>query len=73
MFSRWALNYRFSKVTQCAGIGHWHAHEGRHTAMAPHLAPRTGRNRLIATLQIGHIPNQLDVLRKGSRPMARTE
>ena len=34
MFSRWALNWRFSKVTQRAGIGHWHAHEGRHTAVS---------------------------------------
>jgi integrase len=34
MFSRWALNWRFSKATQRAGIGHWHAHEGRHTAVS---------------------------------------
>jgi integrase len=34
MFSRWAVNWRFSKVTQRAGIGHWHAHEGRHTAVS---------------------------------------
>ena len=34
MFSRWALNWRFSQVTQRAGIGHWHAHEGRHTAVS---------------------------------------
>ncbi len=34
IFSRWALNWRFSKVTQRAGIGHWHAHEGRHTAVS---------------------------------------
>ncbi len=33
-YSRWALNWRFSKVTQRAGIGHWHAHEGRHTAVS---------------------------------------
>lgn len=26
------LNWRFSKMTRRAGIGHWHAHEGRHTA-----------------------------------------
>jgi len=32
-YSRWALNWRFSKMTQRAGIGHWHAHEGRHTAV----------------------------------------
>jgi hypothetical protein len=25
---------RFSKMTQRAGIGHWHAHEGRHTAVS---------------------------------------
>ena len=34
MFSRWALNWRFSKATQRAGIGHWHAHDGRHTAVS---------------------------------------
>jgi len=28
------LNYRFSKITIRAGIGHWHAHEGRHTAVS---------------------------------------
>ena len=26
------LNWRFSKMTRRAGIGRWHAHEGRHTA-----------------------------------------
>ena len=26
------LNWRFSKRTRRAGIGRWHAHEGRHTA-----------------------------------------
>jgi integrase len=29
-----ALNWRFSKITRRAGIGHWHAHEGRHTAVS---------------------------------------
>ena len=29
-----ALNWRFSKMTRRAGIGHWHAHEGRHTAVS---------------------------------------
>ena len=28
------MNDRFSKVTQRAGIGHWHAHEGRHAAVS---------------------------------------
>ena len=28
-----ALNHRFGKVIRLAGIGHWHAHEGRHTAV----------------------------------------
>jgi hypothetical protein len=32
MYTRDALNWRFSKMTRRAGIGHWHAHEGRHTA-----------------------------------------
>jgi len=34
MYTRYALNWRFSKMTQRAGIGHWHAHEGRHTAVS---------------------------------------
>jgi integrase len=29
-----ALSWRFSKMTRKAGIGHWHAHEGRHTAVS---------------------------------------
>ena len=29
-----ALNWRFSKMTRKAGIGHWHVHEGRHTAVS---------------------------------------
>ena len=29
-----ALNWPFSKMTRKAGIGHWHAHEGRHTAVS---------------------------------------
>jgi hypothetical protein len=33
-YSRDALNWRFAKVTRHAGIGHWHAHEGRHTAVS---------------------------------------
>ena len=33
-YTRDALNHRFSKVTRLAGIGHWHAHEGRHTAVS---------------------------------------
>ena len=33
MYSKDALNWRFSKMTRRAGIGHWHAHEGRHTAV----------------------------------------
>ena len=34
MYSSKALNWRFSKMTQRAGIGHWHAHERRHTAVS---------------------------------------
>jgi integrase len=33
-FNSDALNWRFSKMTRQAGIGHWHAHEGRHTAVS---------------------------------------
>jgi integrase len=29
-----ALNWRFSQMTKKVGIGHWHAHEGRHTAVS---------------------------------------
>jgi len=29
-----ALNWCFSKMTRKAGIGHWHAHEGHHTAVS---------------------------------------
>jgi integrase len=34
MYNSRALNYRFGKMTRKAGIGHWHAHEGRHTAVS---------------------------------------
>ena len=34
MYSSKALNWRFGKMTRRAGIGHWHAHEGRHTAVS---------------------------------------
>ena len=34
MYSSRALNWRFSRMTRSAGIGHWHAHEGRHTAVS---------------------------------------
>src|SRR5205823_1070673 len=34
MYTSDALNWRFSKMTKPAGIGHWHAHEGRHTAVS---------------------------------------
>jgi integrase len=33
-YTRDDLNWRFSKVTRRAGLGHWHAHEGRHTAVS---------------------------------------
>jgi integrase len=34
MYTRDALNWRFSKMTRRAGIGHWHAHEARYTAVS---------------------------------------
>jgi integrase len=34
MYSADALNWRFSSMTRKAGLGHWHAHEGRHTAVS---------------------------------------
>ena len=33
-YTRDALNWRFGKVTRQAGLGHWHPHEGRHTAVS---------------------------------------
>ena len=33
-YTRDGLNWRFGQVTRRAGIGHWHAHEGRHTAVS---------------------------------------
>ena len=33
-YSRDALRWRFSQVTRQAGVGHWHPHEGRHTAVS---------------------------------------
>jgi integrase len=33
-YRRWALNWRFSRLTREAGLGHWHAHEARHTAVS---------------------------------------
>jgi hypothetical protein len=34
VYTSGALNWRFSATTRKAGIGHWHAHEGRHTAVS---------------------------------------
>jgi integrase len=34
MYTSDGLNWRFSKMTRRAGIGHWHPHEGRHTAVS---------------------------------------
>ena len=34
LYTSRALNWRFSRMTERAGIGHWHAHEGRHTAVS---------------------------------------
>jgi integrase len=34
MYTADALNWRFGKMTRKAGIGHRHAHEGRHTAVS---------------------------------------
>jgi len=33
-YTRDDLNWRFAKVTRGAGLGRWHAHEGRHTAVS---------------------------------------
>jgi integrase len=33
-YSRWALNWRFSKLTQEAALGHWHAHDATYTAVS---------------------------------------
>jgi hypothetical protein len=34
MYTSDALNWRFSSMTRKVGIGHWHAHEGRRTAVS---------------------------------------
>jgi hypothetical protein len=34
LYTSGQLNWRFSKMTRRVGIGHWHAHEGRHTAVS---------------------------------------
>jgi hypothetical protein len=34
MYKSDALNWRFSSMTRKVGLGHWHAHEGRHTAVS---------------------------------------
>jgi integrase len=41
-YTRDSLNWRFGKVTQLAGVGHWHAHEARHTAVS--IMKRQQRN-----------------------------
>jgi len=33
-YSKDQLNWRFGKVTRRAGLGRWHPHEGRHTAVS---------------------------------------
>ena len=33
-YTKDALNWRFGKVARRAGLGHWHPHEGRHTAVS---------------------------------------
>jgi integrase len=33
-YTRDDLNWRFAKMTRRAGIGHWHSHEARHTAVS---------------------------------------
>jgi integrase len=32
--SRWALNWRFGRLTRAAGLGHWQAHEARRTSVS---------------------------------------
>src|ERR1700684_4061674 len=34
MYSKDALNWRFSKMMRRAGVCHWHAHEGRDTPVS---------------------------------------
>jgi integrase len=34
MYTSDALNWRFSRMARKAGLGHWHAPEGRHTAVS---------------------------------------
>jgi integrase len=48
MYTSDALNWRFGKMTRRAGIGHWHAHEGRHTAVSI-MSANAYRSRRSAT------------------------
>ena len=43
-----ALNWCFAKMTRKAGIGHWHAREGRHTAVSI-MSSNGSRSRKSAT------------------------
>jgi integrase len=73
-----ALNWRFSKMTRKVGPGHWHAHEGRHTAvsiMSSNGVPsRTSATRL-ATVQPRHrdraAPASIRLLRHGGPDPSR--
>ena len=51
-YTRDALNWRFGKVARRAGIGHWHAHEGRHTAVS--IMSRNGVPIQDITDTVGH-------------------
>ena len=48
------LNWRFSKMTRKAGIGRWHAHEGRHTAVISPAPGVRGTAILRVDLSVAH-------------------
>ena len=55
-YSSDALNWRFSRMTRRAGIGHWHAHEGRHTAVSIMKVAPTAYGFRTSVTQLGTSP-----------------
>jgi integrase len=56
-YSCWALNWRFSRLTREAGLGHWHAHEARHTAVS--IMSRNGVPIQEIADTVGHRPTHV--------------
>ena len=71
MYTSDALNWRFGKMTRRAGIGHWHAHEGRHTAVSIMSSNGASRSRRSATRSATVHPCGRDRLPARDRPAIR--